>query len=104
MFHPVGRCGLAAQKPSPQSPKRARCPHSRLKKRLFNNQAFNNGPLGQRSLPEEAAFYFHLLFLPVHPNASSAPSATAQSPINAYSENDALFGTATSTRSDPRVK
>jgi hypothetical protein len=58
MFHPVGRCGLAAQKPSPQSPKRARCPHSRLKKRLFNNQAFNNGPLGQRSLPEEATSSF----------------------------------------------
>jgi hypothetical protein len=41
--------------------KRARCPRSRSKKRLFNNQAFNNGPLGQRSLPEEADSSFSSL-------------------------------------------
>jgi hypothetical protein len=39
----------------------ARCPRSCSKKRLFNNQAFNNGPLGQRSLPKEAASSFSSL-------------------------------------------
>jgi hypothetical protein len=54
---------------------------------------------------ERSMFNVHpLLFLAAQPNATTAPSATAQSPINAYSENDALFGTATSTRNDPRVK
>ena len=49
--------------------------------------------------------YSPLTFAPASTAAISVYiNGVYQSPISAYSENDALFGTATSTRSYPRVK